>query len=295
MSFSNNCKSDKIPGPIRGNATAGLCEKVCIQAEKVFDACMRQDSLTDLSLTLTDVTPGLTEPYRFVSARSSSTEAIVSDLVVTELPDAPCYARITCTIGVPVQVVFTDAYGVTGTGNAVINLSRDVIMHVSAPSVIPYSVRCTAGMVSPKGVYTSGNTFHRVRDDHPQSDDAGRIARPQLWLLLYPALPRVHRTGLRRSDRSAALSAGDGRRAALPQSAARLNLCGGALCRVSAFCFSVFSQTGAYACASDRLVFRAYAPDDGASILAILRPYYSFRRAAELEGVQRRFAFIPAP
>ena len=159
MSFSNNCKSDKIPGPIRGNATAGLCEKVCIQAEKVFDACMRQDSLTDLSLTLTDVTPGLTEPYRFVSARSSSTEAIVSDLVVTELPDAHCYARITCTIGVPVQVVFTDAYGVTGTGNAVINLSRDVIMHVSAPSVIPYSVRCTAGMVSPKGVYTSGNTF----------------------------------------------------------------------------------------------------------------------------------------
>ena len=52
---------------------------------------------------------------------------------------------------------------------------------------------------------------HRVRDDHPQSDDAGRTARPQLWLLLYPALPRVHRTGVRRSDRSAALSAGDGR------------------------------------------------------------------------------------
>ena len=140
MSFSNNCKSDKIPGPIRGNATAGLCEKVCIQTDKVFDACMRQDSLTDLALTLTDVTPGLTEPFRFVSARSSSTEATVSDLVVTELADAPCYARITCTIGVPVQVVFTDAYGVTGTGNATITLTRDVIMHVSAPSVIPYSV-----------------------------------------------------------------------------------------------------------------------------------------------------------
>ena len=158
MSFSN-CKSDKIPGAIRGNALSGLCEKVCIQVDKVFDACMRQESLTDLALTMTDVTPGLTEPYRFVSARSSSTQATVSDLTVTELPDAPCYARVTCTINIPVQVVFTDAFGVQGTGNATITLMRDVIMHVSAPSVIPYSIQCTAGVVSPRGVYTSTNTF----------------------------------------------------------------------------------------------------------------------------------------
>ena len=66
MSFSNNCKSDKIPGPIRGNGGLnGICERVCIQCDKVLDMCMRQETLTDLSVTLTDIEPsaGLTAPY----------------------------------------------------------------------------------------------------------------------------------------------------------------------------------------------------------------------------------------
>ena len=91
MSFSNNCKSDKIPGPVKGNAFSGICEKTCVQVEKVFDACMSQNMLTDLQLALTDVTPAdLTAPYKFVSAKSTSTSATVSDLSVTDIPEDSC-------------------------------------------------------------------------------------------------------------------------------------------------------------------------------------------------------------
>ena len=33
-------QSDKSPGTISGNPLTGMCEKVCIQAQKIFDACV---------------------------------------------------------------------------------------------------------------------------------------------------------------------------------------------------------------------------------------------------------------
>lgn len=160
MSFSNNCKSERIPGPIRGNALSGICEKTCLQAEKVFDACMSQTTMTDLQLTLTDVTPtDLTAPYKFVSAKSTSTDAQITGLTVTDIPEDSCYARVTCNVQIPVVVTFTDANGNTGTGTATVTVPKDVILHVSAPSVIPYSVQATVGFSAAKGTYTVDNQF----------------------------------------------------------------------------------------------------------------------------------------
>ncbi len=160
MSFSNNCKSERIPGPIRGNALSGICEKTCIQAEKVFDACMSQSSMSDLQLTVTDVTPtDLTAPYKFVSAKSSSTAAQITDLTVTDIPEDSCYARVTCNVQIPVTVTFTDANGKTGTGIATVTVPKDVILHVSTPSVIPYSIQATVGFVASQGSYTADDQF----------------------------------------------------------------------------------------------------------------------------------------
>ena len=57
MSFYSNCQSDKCPGSMTGNPLNGLTEKVCIQAEKIFDACIKQTQIENYSLTLTDPTP----------------------------------------------------------------------------------------------------------------------------------------------------------------------------------------------------------------------------------------------
>lgn len=160
MSFSNNCKSEKIPGPVRGNALSGICEKTCVQVEKVFDACMSQSSMTDLQLNVTDVTPtDLTAPYKFVSAKSTSTTAQITDLSVSEIPEDGCYARVTCNVQIPVSVTFTDSNGKTGTGTATVTVPKDVILHVSAPSVIPYSIQATVGFTAMQGTYTSENQF----------------------------------------------------------------------------------------------------------------------------------------
>ena len=57
MSFYSNFQSDKCPGAISGNPINGLTEKVCIQAERIFDAGIKQTQLENYTLTLPDIDP----------------------------------------------------------------------------------------------------------------------------------------------------------------------------------------------------------------------------------------------
>ena len=79
MSFFSNFQSDKCPGAISGNPLNGLCEKVCIQAQKIFDACIKQIQLENYTLNLSDPSPaGPTYPLTFISAKSLSSKGAVS-------------------------------------------------------------------------------------------------------------------------------------------------------------------------------------------------------------------------
>ena len=153
MSFFSNFQSDKCPGSITGNPLNGLMEKVCIQAEKIFDAGIKQTRLENYSLTLTDITPTtITYPLTFVSARSVSAEATVTNLTVERQPDKQC-ARVQATVTIPVEVLFTDANGVDGSATATVSLPVDAFLYVPAPSIMPFSVRALVSVVAPDGTY----------------------------------------------------------------------------------------------------------------------------------------------
>ena len=139
MSFYSNFQSDKCPGPITGNPLNGLTEKVCLQAEKIFDACIKQLQLENYTLTLTDFTPeNPTYPLTFVSARTTSSDAVVSNLNVDRQGDRQC-ARVQATVTVPVEVLYVDAAGVEGKATSFVSVSEDVLLSVPAPSVMPLS------------------------------------------------------------------------------------------------------------------------------------------------------------
>ena len=153
MSFFSNFQSDKCPGSITGNPLNGLTEKVCIQAEKIFDAGIKQTRLENYALTLTDLDPAtVTYPLTFVSARSVSAEATVTNLTVERQADKHC-ARVQATVSVPVEVLYTDANGVDGSATATVSLPVDAFLYVPAPSIMPFSVRALVSVVAPDGVY----------------------------------------------------------------------------------------------------------------------------------------------
>ena len=160
MSFSNNVRPDRMPGPIVGNAANGLCEKVCIQVKKVFDACIKQETLSDQTVVLECTVPAdVTEPFIFTGARSTTSVGTITDLTVTPATENPGCSRVQCNVNVPLQVNFTDANGTQASGTGSVTLARDVLLRVPEPSVIPYEIEAVVNAVSAEGSYLSDGQF----------------------------------------------------------------------------------------------------------------------------------------
>lgn len=160
MSFFNNFQSDRCPGQINGNPLNGLCEKVCVQAKKVFDACMQQTQLTGIVLNITNLTPANpTYPLTFISAKSTVSQGVISNLLIEPLNERPNCARVKADITIPVSVAYTDANGVEGVATSTITISKDVILNIPSASIMPYNVEAVVSLVSTLGNYTGLNEF----------------------------------------------------------------------------------------------------------------------------------------
>lgn len=160
MSFFSNFQSDKCPGTINGNPLNGMCEKVCIQAQKIFDACIKQIQLDNYTLTITDSTPeNPTYPLTFISARSLSSTGDITSINIDRLPDRPGCARVQAGISIPVEILYTDANGVEGVAKGSIAVNEDVILFVPAPSIMPYRATAEVSAVCAEGKFNEGGTF----------------------------------------------------------------------------------------------------------------------------------------
>ena len=158
MSFCNN-NQDRCPGNINGNPMNGLCEKVCVQTTKIFDACMMQAS-TDATVTVTDLTPASpTDPLTYVSGKSTTNVGTIDTLTVTPIQDKPGLSRVTTTVNIPIQINYTDANGTAGTGTGTVSVPLDVIMCVPTGSVITPTIAATVNLSSTIGTYVGNNAF----------------------------------------------------------------------------------------------------------------------------------------
>ena len=160
MSFFCNFQSDRCPGQINGNPLNGLCEKVCVQVKKVFDACMQQTQFNDIVLTLTNFTPpSPTYPLTFVSARSTVSQGTISNLLIEPLPERQGSARVKADITIPISVAYTDANGVEGVATSTTTITKDVILNIPSASIMPYNVEAVVSLVSTQGTYTGAGVF----------------------------------------------------------------------------------------------------------------------------------------
>jgi len=160
MSFYSGTRQCCFPGPITGNPLQGLCEKVAIEAKKVFDACMKQIQETNVVVTVTDYVPANPAlPLTFVSATCSSGTVPITNLSINRFEDRPCFARVTGEVNLPITITYTDANGVSGTATANITVDEDVVLYVPQPSVVPFTVEAFATCMGVDGDYTGENEF----------------------------------------------------------------------------------------------------------------------------------------
>jgi len=104
MSFYINNSNPNRPGPICGNATNGICEKILIETTKVFDACVCSTTETGIIFQVSEFNPANPAlPLTYVSAENTlGQSATISDLVVDRLETCPNYANVSFTITIPV-------------------------------------------------------------------------------------------------------------------------------------------------------------------------------------------------
>ena len=158
MSFFSGVRTENMPGPIYGNPLHCLCEKVCLQTKKVFDACLKREHIENMQVDLTNFVPeNPTAPLTFVSGSASQTENVtLSNVQISRLSDRPNFARVSATASIPIDVIYTDANGVQGTALGYITMDESVIMFVPQPSMVPVRVEPVASVVVPQANFTSG-------------------------------------------------------------------------------------------------------------------------------------------
>lgn len=159
MSFYTCNRSGNCPGVMSGNPLNGICEKACIQVDKVLDAGLRQIQETNVQVTLTNQNPeNPTTPLTFVSAVTNG-QTTVTNLTVERLTEKPNFARVSFDAVVPLLVSYTDANGVPGTGETTITIPNDIILFIPQPSIVPYRIEVFGASSSPTGTWVSENIF----------------------------------------------------------------------------------------------------------------------------------------
>ncbi len=161
MSFYINNTNPNRPGPICGNVTNGICEKILIQTTKVFDACVCSTTEPGIILTGTDFFPAdPVQPLTYVSAENTQGQsATISDLVIDRLETCPNYANVSFTLTIPVTITYSDATGALGSALSTLTVTKSVILFVPQPALAPIDIVATGIFSSRIGTFTAPNVF----------------------------------------------------------------------------------------------------------------------------------------
>lgn len=97
--------------------------------------------------------------WRFESCRSSTTSGQISNLSIERMCDRPQFARVRCTVSVPVDVLFVDQSCQEWMGQGTISVDKDVLLCIPDDSVIPFTLESLVSAICVSGSYIGDCTF----------------------------------------------------------------------------------------------------------------------------------------
>ena len=97
--------------------------------------------------------------WTFVSCRSSTTKGKISNLSIERLCDRPQFARVKCTVSVPIDVLFTDQRCQEWIGQACVSVDRDILLCIPDDSIIPFTLESLVSAICVSGSYIGSCTF----------------------------------------------------------------------------------------------------------------------------------------
>lgn len=150
----NNCNCGCNGCGQCGNCGCGGCTPCngCNSCNSCGSAC---DTCADTVAPASAPVP----PITFESCRSSTTEASIRNLSVERLCDRPCFARVRCTVDVPIDILFVDSRCIEYIGKGVVSVDRDVLLSIPDESIVPYTLEAMASAICVSGCFVGNNQF----------------------------------------------------------------------------------------------------------------------------------------
>ncbi|MDR1138501.1 MAG: hypothetical protein LBK70_01350 [Clostridiales bacterium] len=135
-------------GPIRdNNPLCGLCDRVAIQAKRIFDGCVTRFERETFDAQLVEFSFVPVPPLRFLSAFSTGEYIPVRNLVITDTDDRGI-SRVAFDIHIPTTIQFEDSTGQRGTARAFLDQNFDILMRVPQAGLQPYTVESIVNLES---------------------------------------------------------------------------------------------------------------------------------------------------
>ena len=129
--------------------SCGNCNGGCGACANGCDAC--GDTVAPASAPV--------PPITFESCRSSTTQAAIRNLSVERLCDRPCFARVRCTVDVPIDILFVDSRCIEYIGKGVVSVDRDVLLSIPDEAIVPYDLEAMASAICVSGCFVGNNQF----------------------------------------------------------------------------------------------------------------------------------------
>ena len=97
--------------------------------------------------------------WTFESCRSSTTAGTISNLSIERMCDRPQFARVKCSVSVPVDVLFVDQRCQEWMGQTTICVDKDVLLCIPDDSIIPFTLESLVSAICVSGTYIGNCTF----------------------------------------------------------------------------------------------------------------------------------------
>ncbi len=141
-------------GRITGNPATGLCERICIEVNRVFDGCRQSANGVNYVLELNGIPPQAVEPFTFNNAVSNGNSELDS---VVQTPLSGNRVRLEATVTIPVLVTFTDVHGNAFTATSTLRIHQNVVLNVPERAIVPYDFKVFAIFASGIGNFISSD------------------------------------------------------------------------------------------------------------------------------------------
>jgi hypothetical protein len=95
----------------------------------------------------------------FDSCRSSTTAGRISNLSIDRQCDRPQFARIKCTVDLPVDILFHDESCQAWMGHGVVTIDKDVLLAIPDESIVPFTLESLVSAIAVTGKYIGNCQF----------------------------------------------------------------------------------------------------------------------------------------